>query len=74
MAASWPYTTILRSRSRVRSTSLSDEETALGGILAILATTPSTSDTPTVLRRFEGGSSFCDAPASSITSIALSGR
>ena len=74
MALPWPNTTSLMSRSRVRSTSLSDVETVFEGIRAIFDTTCSMSATPMVLRRRDGGSSFCDAPASSMTSMALSGR
>ena len=74
MAWSWPNTTSLMSRSRVRSTSLSEVETVFDGMRAIFDTTRSISGAPMVLRRREGGTSFCDAPASSMTSIALSGR
>ena len=45
-----------------------------GGMRAILATTSRSPLVPMVfLRRFLGGDSCCAAPASSITSIALSG-
>ena len=74
MASSCPYTTIFKSRSRLRRTSLSDVETVLGGMRAIFDTTSSISPTLTTLRRLDGGRSFCRAPASSMTSMALSGR
>ena len=54
-------------------TSRSDLETDRGGIRAIFATTASTSATPIVFLRLDGGSRRWDAPASSITSMALSG-
>ena len=74
MAWSWPYTTIFRSRSKFRMTSLSDVETVFGGMRAIFDTTCSISATPIVFFRREGGSNLWEAPASSITSMALSGR
>ena len=43
------------------------------GMRAILATTSSTSLTPITFLRRLSGSSICEAPTSSITSIALSG-
>jgi hypothetical protein len=73
IAVSWPNTSVFRSRSRVCSSALSSRLTLLGGIRAILATTASTSRMPMVFFRRDGGSSICAAPASSITSIALSG-
>ncbi len=53
---------------------MSEFETRFGGIRAILAMIVSTSDAPTVFLRRDGGSSRRFAPASSITSMALSGR
>ena len=46
MALSWPKTTSFKSRTRVRSTSLSEVETVFEGIRAILDTTCSISATP----------------------------
>ena len=54
-------------------TSRSVRETERGGIRAIFATTASTSPTPIVFFRRDGGSRRCEAPASSMTSMALSG-
>ena len=73
IARSCPNTSSFRSRSRWRMTSRSDLETERGGIRAIFATTASTSVTPIVFFRFDGGSRRWDAPASSMTSMALSG-
>ena len=73
MASSWPKTTRFSGASRSFSTSASSLETFLGGMRAILATTASISLAPMVLRRWLSGSRCCAAPASSITSIALSG-
>ena len=56
-----------------RSTSASVLEIVFGGIRAMVAMVDSTSLTPMVLRRWRSGTSICDAPVSSITSIALSG-
>ncbi len=55
------------------STSASSLETDFGGMRAMVATVASISLTPTVFRRLPTGSSICEAPVSSITSIALSG-
>ncbi|MNN74635.1 hypothetical protein D3C81_1908570 [compost metagenome] len=52
---------------------MSDFETDFGGMRAILAMTASTSFWPMTFLRLDSGSSICDAPASSITSMALSG-
>ena len=73
-ALSWPKITILRLRSRFLSTLLSDADTVFGGIRAILDTMSSISPTEIVFRRLLGGTIRWRAPASSITSIALSGR
>ena len=62
-----------RSASRFSSTFWSSRLTDFGGMRAILATTSSTSFTPINFLRLDGGSSICEAPTSSITSIALSG-
>ena len=64
---------VFRSRSRFLRAARSSLDTDFGGIRAILAMTASTSRTPMVLRRLFSGSSICDAPTSSITSMALSG-
>ena len=64
---------VFKSRRRFFRTSRSSFDTLFGGIRAILATTASISFTPIVLRRFDSGTSICEAPTSSITSIALSG-
>ena len=53
---------------------LSDVETVFSGILAIEATIFSISSSFIVFFLFEAGTNFCLAPASSTTSIALSGR
>ncbi len=73
-ALSWPNTTLLRSRSSVLSLPRSSLDTLAGGIRAILATMSSTSVLLMVFLRLDGGRMRCAAPASSITSIALSGR
>ena len=57
----------------VRSDSASVLETDFGGMRAILAMTSSTSLTPITFLRRDSGRSICEAPTSSITSIALSG-
>ncbi|MNK50568.1 hypothetical protein D3C87_694460 [compost metagenome] len=74
MALSWPNTTILRLRSRFFSTSLSEEETDFSGMRAIFATMASISGTLITFLRLLTGNKRCPAPASSITSMALSGR
>ena len=73
MASSWPKMTILSFSSRPLSASLSEVETWVEGMRAILATTCSTSPAPMVFLRRLGGSNCCAAPASSMTSMALSG-
>ena len=73
IASSWPNTMDFRSRSRLRSVSLSSADTDFGGMRAIFATISSTSRKVTVLRRLCSGCSMREAPTSSITSIALSG-
>ena len=72
-ALSCPKTTRLSVFSRSRSVSASSLDTFFGGMRAILATTASISLVPSVLRRLPSGSRRCAAPASSITSMALSG-
>ncbi len=74
MAGSWPKITIFRLRSRCCSTSLSDEVTCLAGMRAILAMIVSISSMSIRSLRWPSGSSRWRAPASSITSMALSGR
>ena len=54
-------------------TSASSFDTVLGGMRAIVAIVASISLTPIVFLRLASGSSICEAPVSSITSIALSG-
>ena len=54
-------------------TSASSFDTVLGGIRAMVAMAASISLMPMVFLRRPSGSSICDAPVSSITSIALSG-
>ena len=73
MALSCPKTTRLRSASSVPSAFLSSVETLFGGMRAMVAMTCSTSLTPMVFLRLPSGSSICDAPVSSMTSMALSG-
>ena len=73
IASSWPNTTILSFLSKSMSASLSDVETWAGGIRAIFATTCSTSLALMLFLRRLAGSNCWAAPASSITSIALSG-
>ena len=53
---------------------LSEVDTVFGGIRAILEITRSTSLTPNCFLRLEGGNNICEAPTSSITSMALSGN
>ena len=68
-----PNTTRFKSWSIARSTSASDFDTVLAGMRAMVAMVDSTSLTPMILRRCRSGTSICEAPVSSITSIALSG-
>ena len=74
IAGSWPKTTLFRSRSSVFSFERSSFETLAGGMRAILATISSTSVRVIVFFCLFFGRMRCAAPASSITSIALSGR
>ena len=69
-----PNTTRLRSVSRLASVALSSLDTDLGGMRAIVAITASISFAVIVFLRFDGATSICIAPTSSITSIALSGN
>ena len=62
------------STSSEASAFLSSLDTDCTGTRAIFATTASISAGPMVAVRRSAGSSFCAAPASSMTSIALSGR
>ncbi len=55
MASSWPNTVSLRSRSRLRSNSLSEVVTCFGGIRAIFATISSTCATSMRFTRFSSG-------------------
>ena len=72
--ASWPKTSSLRSRSSVSRRSRSDVDTWRGGIRAIVATTRSMSSASMVAASGRPGFTCAAAPASSMTSIALSGR
>jgi len=74
MAGSWPNTVFLRLRSRFFSCARSSVDTVCGGMRAILAMISSTSPLPIVFLRRDTGRMRWAAPASSITSIALSGR
>ena len=74
IAGSWPNTTLFRSRSRLFSLPRSSLDTLAGGMRAILATISSTSLRVIVFFCLFFGRMRCAAPASSITSIALSGR
>ena len=74
MASSWPKITSFMSRSRLPSCSLSEVDTLRGGIFAMVATICSTSLGPMVFLRFSGGRIRTEAPTSSMTSMALSGR
>mmetsp|Transcript_44538 Transcript_44538/g.104540 ORF Transcript_44538/g.104540 Transcript_44538/m.104540 type:complete len:229 (+) Transcript_44538:1301-1987(+) len=73
-AGSWPKTTLFRSRSRVLSLLRSSLLTDAGGMRAILATMSSTSVRVMVFFCLLLGRMRCAAPASSMTSMALSGR
>ena len=74
MALSWPKTIALRSLSRVLRAFLSSLLILFDGILAILEITSSISFVPINFFCLFFGNIFCAAPASSITSIALSGN
>ncbi|MCY1531291.1 hypothetical protein D9M68_665120 [compost metagenome] len=74
MALSWPKTTVFRSRSSVASLLRSSLETDCGGMRAILDTMFSMSTLPITFFWRERGSRRCAAPASSMTSMALSGK
>ena len=74
IALSWPKTVAFRSRSRFFSCVRSSEETLRVGMRAILAMISSISGLPITFFCFDLGRMRCSAPASSITSIALSGR
>ncbi len=74
IAGSWPNTTFLRFRSRFFNCARSSLDTVCGGMRAILAMISSTSFLPIVFFCFDFGRMRCAAPASSMTSIALSGR
>jgi hypothetical protein len=73
IAGSWPKITSFKLRSRFLSTSRSEAETVLAGIRAMRATTSSMSRTSTISARSPAGRRRRRAPASSITSMALSG-
>ena len=74
IAGSCPNTTLLISRSKVCSLLRSSTVTDCGGIRAILATISSISGRPMVFFCLDLGRMRWAAPASSITSIALSGK
>ena len=74
MAGSCPNTTLFKSRSRLFSLERSSFETLAGGIRAIFATMSSTSARVMVFFCLFFGRMRCAAPASSITSMALSGK
>ena len=74
IALSWPKTNIFNLLSRLCSTSRSLLEIDFSGIRAILAIMASISATLTVFLRRLAGAKRQRAPASSITSIALSGK
>ena len=74
MAEFCPNTTIFSLSANPRNCSLSELETLFAGIRAILEMTNSISPTPTVFLRLLATCKRWKAPASSITSIALSGR
>ena len=74
IASSCPKTESFRSRSSVSSRSRSEIDTLRGGILAIVATTCSMSLVRTIFLRWPAGCICTMAPASSMTSMALSGR
>ena len=74
IALSWPNTTERRSRSSVFKALRSSLDTLRAGMRAILATISSISGLPMVFFCFDFGAMRCAAPASSMTSIALSGR
>ena len=74
IALSCPNTTALRSRSSLASALRSSTETLRGGMRAILAMMSSISVLPMIFFCLDFGWMRCAAPASSITSIALSGR
>ena len=69
-----PNTTFLRSRSSVFSELRSSDVTLRAGMRAIFATISSISVLLMTFFCFDFGRIFCAAPASSMTSIALSGR
>ena len=73
MASSCPKTNCLSSPPRFSNFVLSGVETLMVGILAILATIFSMS-LGWIFFLLEGPESLINAPASSITSMALSGR
>ena len=73
-ALSWPNTTLFKSRSSVLSLLRSSLDTLAGGMRAIFATISSTSALLIVFLRLLGGRMRWAAPASSMTSIALSGK
>ena len=73
-ALSCPKTTLFKSRSKVCNLPRSSLDTLAGGMRAILATMSSISVLLMVFLRLDTGSMRCAAPASSMTSMALSGK
>ena len=74
IASSCPKTSIFRFFSRLPSLSISLDDTDLAGTLAIFETISSISATSISCLRSASAAIRCLAPASSITSIALSGK
>ena len=74
IALSWPKITAFKSLSKVLKAFLSSLLIFCGGIRVILDTTSSISFVPINFFCLFFGSTFCAAPASSMTSIALSGN
>ena len=74
IASSCPNTNIFKFFSRLASLSISFDDTDLAGTLAILDTISSISITSMTCLRSASEVIRCFAPASSITSIALSGK
>ena len=74
MAGSCPKTTLFKSRSKVCNLLRSSTLTDCAGIRAIFETISSISNRPIVFFCLDFGKIRCAAPASSMTSIALSGN
>ena len=74
IAGSWPKITDFSSGSSRSSCSRAETETVFSGMRAIVATTRSISAVPISCLRRSAGRMLSAAPASSMTSIALSGN